>query len=418
MPDVGGNNVSVGPGRRPLRRRLTGAVVALSGPLLAVGSTVWAAQLPVPAVQGPAAALAAASPPSLLVLDPEAAPVLAELARRLGTPTVVLPSSGSSAVPGCSTGSSPAPGSLADVESMLAGGSFATTLGWTSPALTPDCRPSAVTVFGAGSGVLPRTRAFPNASTTGVPSGTTLTPYTGPCTITTAGTVIENKVVDCPLLIKASGVVVRRSLVRATVDSDSETPTASVLIEDTEVDAGTAFRAAVDSHNVTVLRSNLHGGAHSVQCWDNCRVEDSWLHGQYVPPDASWHLNAFLSNGGSRMILRRNTLQCDAALTAADGGCSSNLSIFGDFGSNTDYLIDNNLFVASVAMPYCTFAGSDPVKPYGTQVSGIRFVNNVFQRGTNGRCGLYGPVTSFDSDAPGAQWSNNVWDDGTVLPTP
>lgn len=50
----------------------------------------------------------------------------------------------------------------------------------------------------------------PSTATTGVPAGTILTTYTGPTTITTAGTIIENKYIDRYLTINAADVVIRR----------------------------------------------------------------------------------------------------------------------------------------------------------------------------------------------------------------
>jgi hypothetical protein len=47
--------------------------------------------------------------------------------------------------------------------------------------------------------------------------------------------------------------------------------------------------------------------------------------------------------------------------------------------------------------------------------TGIRFIGNVFERGTNRRCGVYGPVTSFQSSAAGNEWSGNTWDSGEPL---
>lgn len=44
---------------------------------------------------------------------------------------------------------------------------------------------------------------FPGPSNTGVPAGTTLSDYTGPCTITTADTVIDSKTVTCKILVRA-----------------------------------------------------------------------------------------------------------------------------------------------------------------------------------------------------------------------
>src|SRR5262245_31364069 len=49
---------------------------------------------------------------------------------------------------------------------------------------------------------------FPDASTTGVPAGTTLTPYTGPMEITTPGTVIDGKIINGTLQIHADNVTI------------------------------------------------------------------------------------------------------------------------------------------------------------------------------------------------------------------
>src|ERR671917_580631 len=56
--------------------------------------------------------------------------------------------------------------------------------------------------------------AFPDANCTGVPSGVTLTAYTGSCTVTADGAVIDAKTVNCaPLSIRAKNVVIRNSRV-------------------------------------------------------------------------------------------------------------------------------------------------------------------------------------------------------------
>lgn len=52
---------------------------------------------------------------------------------------------------------------------------------------------------------------FPNATNTGVPTGTTLTPYTGPMTITEDGTVIDGKAINGSLRITADNVVIKNS---------------------------------------------------------------------------------------------------------------------------------------------------------------------------------------------------------------
>jgi hypothetical protein len=259
----------------------------------------------------------------------------------------------------------------------------------------------------------PRTQVgWPGPSNTGVPRGTTLSTYSGPCTITRNGTVISAKVVRCKLLIKARDVVIRKSKVNGVVENRGS---ASLTIEDSEVDGGRAYEPAVGYENVKVLRSNIHGGQASVNCHTNCLIKDSWLHGQYIPPDGDWHLDAFLSNGGNNVTLIHNTLACDAEQTPNDGGCTANAAIFGDFAPNSYYTFDRNYFVASPEMPYCFYGGSSERKPFSDDVHHIVVTNNVFEPGKNGKCGFYGAVTSFDPRKPGNVWSGNRFLDGTVL---
>jgi hypothetical protein len=78
--------------------------------------------------------------------------------------------------------------------------------------------------------------------------------------------------------------------------------------------------------------------------------------------------------------------------------------------------VDGNLFAANnSSISYCLYGGHDPAKRYGSNPTGIRVTNNVFERGANRKCGVYGPVTSFSSSGTGNIWSNNTWDDGAAV---
>jgi len=223
--------------------------------------------------------------------------------------------------------------------------------------------------------------------------------------------------------VRAPDVIIRTSKINGVVYLDRSalgSDTWSVTIEDSEVAAGDVIVGAVREGNITIIRSNIHGGQHSVHCGGNCTVTDSWLHGQYVftsPTDS--HNNGFLSNGGSNMTLTHNTLSCDAP-NIGSAGCSGDLSLFGDFSPITDVTIDNNLFTASLDTPFCLFAGYQDNKPFGLDVDNIDITNNVFQRGTNNLCGAFGPVTNYLLDGvgtppPNSTWQNNTWDDGAPL---
>jgi hypothetical protein len=252
----------------------------------------------------------------------------------------------------------------------------------------------------------------------------TLTPYTGPCTITAANTVIDARTVDCDLDIRAAGVVISRSSITGNVSLDTDQAAAvnwSYTLEDSEVDAGDRQIYAVGYGNMTVLRSNVHGGQASVQCGEksvSCTVRDSWLHGQALPPDARWHLDGFKSDGGGPIVLLHNTIACDhpPSTTNDEGGCTGDVGLLPDFAAISNARVEDNYLAAGVdVFSYCAYGGDSASKPY-PHADRVVFSGNVFARGGNGRCGAYGPVTDFNPDGTGNQWIDNIWDDGGEVP--
>ena len=122
---------------------------------------------------------------------------------------------------------------------------------------------------------------WPGPSNTGVPSGVTLSAYTGPCRITTPNYVIDRRVVNCKLDIVASGVVISRSVVNGQINISS----GSARISDSYVNSsptGTERDVAIKGPNVTVLRVEIVGGQLGVYCGHNCIVRDSWTHGRII----------------------------------------------------------------------------------------------------------------------------------------
>lgn len=302
----------------------------------------------------------------------------------------------------------------------------------------------------------PPAGGFPNGSNTGVPAGTTLTAYTGSCTITTANTVIDSKNVTCAsgLTIRAPGVVIKNSkvvdggsainAVRVDTDSMPNNTAWSVTVQDSEVDGlGQTLSTGGDGGTVCcgnfhVIRSNIHGGQTAVQCdMDNfgsfCDVRDSWLHGQLDGgPIGTRHLGGFLSDGTapktgtSTVTLTHNTIACDHPVENGEG-CTGDLNFIPHFSAVQNVTVDGNYFVANnFGSSYCTYGGTGNVE-HSAQAKNIVYKNNVFQRkasGANGntapdgvpnQCGAYGPVNFFDITKPGAVWTNNLYDDGTVV---
>lgn len=286
-----------------------------------------------------------------------------------------------------------------------------------SPSISPS--PSASPGVPSPSPTTPLPVTFPNAANTGVPSGVTLTAY--PCTgnettISTNGTVIDAKTVNCDLVIKASNVVVKNSKVTGSVYTPDGALNYSFRIEDSEVahpvitDWG---RTMIGEANFTVLRTEVTGGNRGIYCRKNCTVQDSWIHGTKVT--GTLHASAIRVSQGATLI--HNTIHCDAP-DSGEAGCSANLTGYPDFESVKSNTIQANLF-KSTPGGYCAYAGATGSKPYSTAVdnaTNIVFKDNVFERGTSsGKCGWWGPVTDFAAGRTGNVWTNNKWDNGSVL---
>lgn len=250
---------------------------------------------------------------------------------------------------------------------------------------------------------------FPDAASTGVPAGTQLTPYTGPCTITAAGTVIEAKTVDCSLTIRAPGVVIRDSVINGTVGNEENAAGRSFTITDSEVRVGNRPGTGIGSRDFVATRVEVTGGNRSVNCWMSCTIRDSWVHGQFRDDSGVYHESGIRMGAGSTIV--GNTIVCDAPDVPPDAGCSAGLTGYGDFAAVRDVLVQGNLFPPSTGGA-CAYGGSSGGKPFSALTASVRFIDNVFVKGRTGKCGAYAPVLDFNRSAPGNVWSGNVWQDG------
>jgi hypothetical protein len=101
------------------------------------------------------------------------------------------------------------------------------------------------------------------------------------------------------------------------------------------------------------------------------------------------------------------------------------MSGYPDFAPIKNDLIEKNLFVENtVGNAFCAYGGATTSKPFSsdpTNATNIRFLNNVFQKGTGGHpgpCGDFGAVADYNSAGSGNQFSGNIYDDGSTVPTP
>ena len=195
---------------------------------------------------------------------------------------------------------------------------------------------------------------FPGPSNTGVPSGTQLTAYTGPCRITTANTVIDSKIVNCSLDIATSGVVIRNSLVNGSIDIFDDTDSVSVMDSNDrrrrcqrDLQHGRA-----GDHGPQLLaaagRDDPRRQRRLVQY--DCTIKDSWIHAQDKDEGGYAHMSGFRQGGGSlpnSQQFLHNSIACDAPVVEPDAGCSADITGYGDFETVKNNLLEKNLLMES-----------------------------------------------------------------------
>src|SRR5262245_37071662 len=154
----------------------------------------------------------------------------------------------------------------------------------------PPQPPTKVRIVGEGTS--PPTScelpAYPDASCTGVPEGTTLTIVNGDQTYSTHGRVISGLDVRGKVIIRANNVTFKNSIVRGPAAGPCRNGAAieargtGIIIQDVEVlmENPTACLDGIwtTSGNVTILRANIHGGVDGVKAGSNVLIQDSYIH--------------------------------------------------------------------------------------------------------------------------------------------
>ena len=254
----------------------------------------------------------------------------------------------------------------------------------------------------AVDGATPSDRGDAGPSSTGVPDGTTLTPYTGPSTITAPGTVIEAKEITSCLVIKADDVTIKNSLLTGSCLFHvlSDNGNTRLQLSDVEFDGrgNPANDSAVNGGGYTCLRCDVHGTVDGFKAGTGVTIQDSWIHDLTIAGDS--HNDGIQSLGTTQLAITGNTI------VLADGATSAVILSTGSATEMRNVTITDNLLGGGAFTVYGGYeAGSDT----RSKVSDIAITDNRFSTRIYPRSGAYGPLTS--TDAP-VSVSGNTWADG------
>lgn len=302
----------------------------------------------------------------------------------------------------------------------------------TSPAFPAGCSPLSAVAATSNAGETYCTNAIstcgypdPGNQTVGVPAGTTLTPYSGPSNITTAGTVINGAEFTSPITINASNVTIENSDFDENWSQTSSTGAINVSGSVTGVTIQyDTFHGTSDTANGLMFAavysaSNYSAGTNHVTVdhvyfYDGMRI----LHGpgtaqnsycvSNLPSNGS-HMECVYEGGGSTTLDHNTLLQVGPLIPCGSGSpCAGPIYLSTDFASEGTETVTNNLLAGG---NYTIYGGA----PSGSYTAGaMTYTGNRFSNIYYTTCGIFGQVSYLPSS--GYTWSGNVNDDtGTAV---
>ena len=228
---------------------------------------------------------------------------------------------------------------------------------------------------------------FPDATTTGVPAGTSLTNYTGPMAITADGTVIENKIINGSLRVTGDNVVIKNCQI--TYDSPwgiNAEGANNITIQDCDfVGPGlTGDSNAAILGSGTFLRNDISESENGIVLQDGAStVKGNFIH-DLQDGAANPHYDGISVQGGQNGVLIE-----DNTVIARQ---TSDVFIKNDFGPINNVRVNHNLLLGDHDAP------SYPVYVYGNMpkgaVTNISVTNNVVE------VGAYGGYFAVDQASP------------------
>ncbi|HSW98348.1 MAG TPA: hypothetical protein VLF71_00765 [Candidatus Saccharimonadales bacterium] len=284
---------------------------------------------------------------------------------------------------------------------------------------------------------------WPAANNTGYPHGlagdtrtpVTLTDYTGPTTITQAGTVIDSKRIEGPLYINAHNVVIKNSYIHVKIGPSPGGDTThavfstddnnNLIIQDTEIsamanatdstDLTTGGSFAVGRTGYTLVRDNIYGSGDILRIDGGGTVQDTWLHDPggtlLSPTNGEQHNDVIQSTNAFYINVFHNRMdnphiQTSCMLLKADLGSISNVSV------------RNNLFNGGGISFY--WYDSNNHSTLITQGSGSGVTGNRWLRSPTGgyfpNGGAQAGPAQVNAVHPPVNWSDNAWlDTGAAI---
>lgn len=231
---------------------------------------------------------------------------------------------------------------------------------------------------------------FPDASSSGVPEATSLSPADS-LTIDEDGTVIEGQDISGSVTVNADDVTIRNSRITSSGEPAVRAQGSNLVIEDSEIDGEGKAGPAVGYSDYTLRRVHIHNVQEGPRiAGGDVTIEDSLIDGVVDVEDN--HTDMIQAVSGDNIVITGNNLQS----YNPDSGTYGNAAfMYGEEeGPVTDCRVEGNLLNGG---NYTINGGGG-----GTEGATCEFRDNAFQRDHR-----YGAAANLGPDTVWAD--SNVW---------
>ena len=243
---------------------------------------------------------------------------------------------------------------------------------------------------------------MPNATNTGVPAGTSLSVYTGPMTITKAGTVIDGAIINGTLTIAAADVTIKNSVIQNYgfwgIDASAGVAIGNVTVQNCTLTAlSTSDTDSAIVGSGTFIGNNISNSENGIRLQDGASVvKDNYIHDLNDNFGDPHYDGIALQGGQNNVLIEHNTVS---------GRDTSDIFIKNDFGPISNITVRNNLLYGD---PKHGDPASD-IYVYGPNTTNVTITNNYMEKS------LYEYVAILNANP---NVSGNVTWDNKTDPTP
>jgi hypothetical protein len=235
---------------------------------------------------------------------------------------------------------------------------------------------------------------YPDATTTGVPAGVTLTPHPGDLVINTPGAVISGLNITGTVYINAPNVTIENCSITSTGyacvnvnDGVAGTVVQNCIINGTG--AGPQGQSGIGGQG-TFINNNIYNVENGINVeGSNTVIKGNYIHDLGDSAGAAGHYDGIQVDGGfNNVTIDHNTV------LGRDTSC---IFICNDFGPMNNIVVNNNFLLGQDDAAYTIYVIEKPGNP--AQITNVQVTNNVLGTGVWGWA---------DVESTSPVWTNNT----------